>query len=80
MTVRIIKFDPIIVMVDDVVVPTEKAVYTDKNGISNEILYVMAGGEKFPIQHRVELMEDLKIMKVDEVLAKIESDKNEVKP
>lgn len=80
MTIRIIKFDPIIVMVDDVVVPTEKAVYLDKSGASNEILYVIANGEKFPIQHRVELFEDLKTMKVDAVLAKIESDKNEVKP
>lgn len=73
MIIRTIAFNPIRVTVDDVEVPVLNTQYLDEDGNSQEIVYVEANGEKIAIQHRVEIMENLRFKKMDETLAIVEA-------
>lgn len=71
MKIQTIAFNPLRVMVDDMETPVLFQSYLDPDGNEQTIFYVIAGGEKFPIQSRVEIHDDLQVMKLDQVLEKV---------
>lgn len=72
MIVRTIGFNPLKVEVNGAETPVLDFPYTDEDGIHQNLSYVMVNGEKFPIQHRVELEDKLRFHKVEEAIALVE--------
>lgn len=75
MIVRTIGFNPLKVEVNGTETPVLDFPYTDENGVHQNLFYVMVDGEKFPIQHRVEIEDKLRFHKVDAAIALVEVDR-----
>lgn len=75
MIVRTIGFDPLKVTVNGTEASVLDLPYTDENGVHQNLSYVMVNGEKFPIQHRVEIEDKLRFHKVDEAIALVEAER-----
>lgn len=72
MKIKTIAFNPLKVEVNGTEVPVLETIYKDEEGVDRKVSYVVANGEKLPVQHRVELMEKLTFTKLDDVLKNVE--------
>lgn len=75
--IKTVGFNPLKVEVNGIEVPVVEHSYQDENDKAQAISYVVVNGEKKVIQYRVELLEDLSSMKMDEVLTKVEKAREE---
>lgn len=73
MKIKTISFNPLKVEVDGMEVPVQETLYKDEDGVDRKVSYVVANGEKFPVEHRVELMQKLSVKKLDDALIEVEA-------
>lgn len=73
MKIKTIAFNPLKVEVDGMEVPVQETIYKDEDGVDRKASYITVNGEKFPVEHRVELMEKLSVKGLDEVLVDVEA-------
>lgn len=73
MIIKTTAFNPLKVEVNGMEVPVQETLYKDEDGANQKVSYVVFNGEKFPVEHRVELHEKLSFYKMDDVLAEVET-------
>lgn len=77
MKIKTISFNPLKVEVNGMEVPVLETIYKDEDGVDRKVSYVVVNGEKFPVEHRAELMEKIAFTKLDDVLTEVETKRQE---
>lgn len=73
MIIRAISFNPLKYEVNGMEVPVQETAYKDEDGVDCKVSYIVANGEKFPVEHMVEISEKLSVKSLDDVLIDVEA-------